>query len=141
MGWLSPEFCHMRVISDVQLRRLAMSSGVLRVSNRVFRTMYAETQAGVRNYTTDPAPRENEERVVILGSGWGGWTVSRKLSPSKFNRTIISPRSYFVFTPLLTDAAVGSLNFSEIVEPVRDRKSNINFIQAAAQSVDFHRKW
>ncbi|EEH09736.1 external NADH-ubiquinone oxidoreductase [Histoplasma capsulatum G186AR] len=140
MGWLSPEFCHMRVTSDVRLRRLAMSSGVLRVSNRAFRTMYAETQAGVRNYTTDPAPRGNEERVVILGSGWGGWTVSRKLSPSKFNRTIISPRSYFVFTPLLTDAAVGSLNFSEIVEPVRDRKSNINFIQAAAQSVDFHRK-
>ena len=88
----------------------------------------------------DPAKPGDQERVVILGSGWGGYTLSRALSRSKFSTTVISPRSYFVFTPLLTDSAVGTLNFSEIVEPVRDRKSQVHFIQAAARAVDFKRK-
>ncbi|PGH28253.1 hypothetical protein AJ80_00144 [Polytolypa hystricis UAMH7299] len=88
-----------------------------------------------------PTPRQHEkERIMILGSGWGGYTLSRKLSSSKFSATVISPRSYFVFTPLLTDAAVGSLNFSEIVEPVRDRRNQIDFLQASARKVDFERK-
>ncbi|KAI1920775.1 hypothetical protein LOZ65_003911 [Ophidiomyces ophidiicola] len=98
---------------------------------------HAVSSSGSR---ADPEPPPDLQRVVILGSGWGGFTFSRRLSPSKFQATVISPRSYFVFTPLLTDAAVGSLNFSEIVEPVRDRKNQINYVQAAARSVDFNRK-
>ncbi|OJD18511.1 hypothetical protein AJ78_01500 [Emergomyces pasteurianus Ep9510] len=143
MGGLSPKFYRMRLITNAQLLQypqLIARSGNLPAYHPPLSHVYRQKKAQVRRYTTDPQPRGNEERVVILGSGWGGWTVSRKLSPSKFNRTIISPRSYFVFTPLLTDAAVGSLNFSEIVEPVRDRKNTVNFIQAAARTVDFHRK-
>ncbi|KAL1952504.1 hypothetical protein VTO42DRAFT_5177 [Malbranchea cinnamomea] len=90
--------------------------------------------------TVDPETKADKERIVILGSGWGGFTLSRRLSRSKFSTTVVSPRSYFVFTPLLTDSAVGTLNFSEIVEPVRDRKSQVHFIQAAARAVDFQRK-
>ncbi|WEW54740.1 hypothetical protein PRK78_000165 [Emydomyces testavorans] len=88
----------------------------------------------------DPKSSPQRERIVILGSGWGGYTLSRRLSPAKISPIVISPRSYFVFTPLLTDAAVGSLNFSEIVEPVRDRKSQVQYIQAAARRVDFSKK-
>lgn len=82
----------------------------------------------------------NKERVIILGSGWGGYTFSRKVSPESYSPVIISPRSYFVFTPLLTDTASGSLDFSSIVEPVRDPKSNVDFIQAAAHSIDLQKK-
>ncbi|KAJ6109070.1 hypothetical protein N7486_001304 [Penicillium sp. IBT 16267x] len=81
-----------------------------------------------------------KERVVILGSGWGGYTMSRRLSPQSFSPIIISPRSYFVFTPLLTDAASGSLDFSNIVEPVRDPHAKVDFIQAAARSIDLKKK-
>lgn len=83
---------------------------------------------------------QNRERVVILGSGWGGYKFSRALSPSTFSPLVISPRSYFVFTPLLTSAASGSLDFSNIVEPVRDPKAQVDFIQAAARAIDFRRK-
>ncbi|KAL4926361.1 putative pyridine nucleotide-disulfide oxidoreductase [Aspergillus undulatus] len=85
-------------------------------------------------------PRHDKERVVILGSGWGGYTVSRKLSPKKFSPVVISPRSYFVFTPLLTDTAGGNLDFSHIVESVRNPKLSLDFIQAAARAVDLDRK-
>ncbi|KAJ5490981.1 hypothetical protein N7539_002548 [Penicillium diatomitis] len=83
---------------------------------------------------------DKRERVVILGSGWGGYTLSRRLSPKQYHTTVISPRSYFVFTPLLTDAASGSLEFSNIVEPVRDKSAQVDFIQAAAQSLDLKKK-
>ncbi|CAL5866790.1 uncharacterized protein PFLUO_LOCUS1000 [Penicillium psychrofluorescens] len=82
----------------------------------------------------------HKERVIILGSGWGGYTLSRKLSPKTYSPIIISPRSYFVFTPLLTDTASGSLDFSNIVEPVRDRHAKVDFIQAAARAIDLKKK-
>lgn len=81
-----------------------------------------------------------KERVIILGSGWGGYTFSRRVSSELYSSVIISPRSYFVFTPLLTDAASGSLDFSSIVEPIRDPSSNVDFIQAAAHSIDLQKK-
>lgn len=120
------------------------SFGVRLISSTAHRQSLAETHSKSAKVQTegtiiDP-DASTAERVVILGSGWGGYTLSRKLSPSKFSRIVISPRSYFVFTPLMTDAAVGSLNFSEIVEPVRDRWNNVHFIQAAARAVDFNRK-
>lgn len=94
----------------------------------------------IEHSTAIPKSEGNKERVVILGSGWGGYTLSRKLDPKSFAPVVISPRSYFVFTPLLTDAAGGSLDFSNIVEPVRDPHARVDFIQAAARSVDFQKK-
>ncbi|KAE8144481.1 pyridine nucleotide-disulfide oxidoreductase-domain-containing protein [Aspergillus avenaceus] len=87
-----------------------------------------------------PQSDSGKERVVILGSGWGGYTLSRKLSPNSFSPLVISPRSYFVFTPLLTDTAGGSLDFSNIVEPVRDPNAKVDFIQAAARAVNLEKK-
>ncbi|KAL3480920.1 pyridine nucleotide-disulfide oxidoreductase-domain-containing protein [Aspergillus californicus] len=81
-----------------------------------------------------------KERVVILGSGWAGYTLSRKISPKRFTPMVISPRSYFLFTPLLTSTAGGDLDFSHIVEPIRDPKIKVDFVQAAARSVDLDRK-
>ena len=79
---------------------------------------------------------DTREKIVILGSGWAGYQLARKLSPSKFAVTLISPRSYFVFTPLLNDTAVGTLEFPHVVESVRSIPG-INFVQAFARTVDF----
>ncbi|KAE8375481.1 pyridine nucleotide-disulfide oxidoreductase-domain-containing protein [Aspergillus bertholletiae] len=87
-----------------------------------------------------PESDKGKERVIILGSGWGGYTLSRKLSRKSFSPVVISPRSYFVFTPLLTDTAGGSLDFSHIVEPVRDPHAKVDFIQAAARAVNLEKK-
>lgn len=94
----------------------------------------------IRHSKAISASDRHKERVVILGSGWGGYLFSRKVSPESYSPVVISPRSYFVFTPLLTDTASGSLDFSSIVEPVRDPKSNVDFIQAAAHSIDIQKK-
>ncbi|EOA85161.1 uncharacterized protein SETTUDRAFT_163869 [Exserohilum turcica Et28A] len=81
--------------------------------------------------------RRNRERVVILGSGWAGFTVARTLDSSKYQTIVVSPRSYFAFTPLLASTAVGTLEFRTALEPVRSRRTNAEFIQGWADDVDF----
>ncbi|KAI4868942.1 FAD/NAD(P)-binding domain-containing protein [Hypoxylon rubiginosum] len=80
-----------------------------------------------------------KERVVILGSGWAGYGFARSLDPNKFERILISPRSYFVFTPLLAGTAVGTLEFRAVLEPVR-RLGLDYFYQGWADDIDFARK-
>ncbi|KXJ94555.1 pyridine nucleotide-disulfide oxidoreductase-domain-containing protein [Microdochium bolleyi] len=80
-----------------------------------------------------------KERVVILGSGWAGYGFARTLDPKKYERIMISPRSYFVFTPLLAGTAVGTLEFRATLESVR-RLGLDYFHQGWADDVDFARK-
>ena len=70
-----------------------------------------------------------------------GYVLSRRLSAKKYQTVVVSPRSYFVFTPLLAGTAVGTLEFRTTLEPVRNRRyPNIEFIQAWADDIDFDRK-
>ncbi|EDU44668.1 external NADH-ubiquinone oxidoreductase 2, mitochondrial precursor [Pyrenophora tritici-repentis Pt-1C-BFP] len=84
--------------------------------------------------------RNDRERVVVLGSGWAGFTVARTLDSSKYQALVISPRSYFAFTPLLASTAVGTLEFRTALEPVRSRRTKVEFIQGWADDVDFKNK-
>lgn len=84
--------------------------------------------------------KRGRERVVILGSGWAGYTMARDLDHRKFQAVIVSPRSYFVFTPLLASTAVGTLEFRTAIEPLRSRRNRAEFIQAWADDVDFFDK-
>lgn len=52
----------------------------------------------------------------------------------------MSPRSYFVFTPLLASCAVGTLEFRTALEPVRSKRSKVEFFQGWADGVDFANK-
>ncbi|EMC95802.1 hypothetical protein BAUCODRAFT_34570 [Baudoinia panamericana UAMH 10762] len=86
------------------------------------------------------AAKNDRERVVILGSGWAGYNLARSLNPKKFQTVVISPRSYFVFTPLLASTSVGTLEFRTALEPVRSRGSKYEYIQGRADAVDFGKK-
>jgi NADH dehydrogenase FAD-containing subunit len=83
--------------------------------------------------------KPKKEKVVILGSGWAGYAFARTLSPAKYERVVISPRSYFVFTPLLASTSVGTLEFRAALEPVR-RLGLDAFHQGWADDIDFGRK-
>ncbi|KAF2115208.1 pyridine nucleotide-disulfide oxidoreductase-domain-containing protein [Lophiotrema nucula] len=80
------------------------------------------------------------ERVVILGSGWAGYTVARGLDPRKYQAVVVSPRSYFAFTPLLASTSVGTLEFRTALEPIRSRRNKVNYFQGWADGVDFEKK-
>ena len=66
-----------------------------------------------------------------------GYVLSRRLDTRKYIPIVLSPRSYFVFTPLLNDAAVGTLEFRATVEPVRRQGSGVEFVQGWADRINF----
>lgn len=82
----------------------------------------------------------DRERVVILGSGWAGFGLARKLDPTKFQTVIVSPRTYFAFTPLLASTAVGTLEFRTALEPIRSKHQRVDFFQGWGDDVDFKAK-
>lgn len=84
--------------------------------------------------------RDGRERVVVLGSGWAGYTLARDLDPKKYQVVIVSPRSYFVFTPLLASTSTGTLEFRTALEPVRSKRGRGQFFQGWADGVDFDKK-
>ncbi|KIY62112.1 FAD/NAD(P)-binding domain-containing protein [Cylindrobasidium torrendii FP15055 ss-10] len=86
------------------------------------------------------APGKGTQRLVILGSGWGGYEVLRGIDKKNWDVTVISPNTYFNFTPLLAGAAVGTLEFRCTVEPVRRYTPQVQFYQAWADSIDFKQK-
>ncbi|EGC38564.1 hypothetical protein DICPUDRAFT_148767 [Dictyostelium purpureum] len=85
--------------------------------------------------------RKNRPKVVLLGSGWGTLCMLRKLHTDMFDVTIISPRNYFLFTPLLVGGTTGSIEVRSIIEPIRKycKRSDANeatFYEAECISVD-----
>ncbi|KAI3401250.1 hypothetical protein diail_11956 [Diaporthe ilicicola] len=93
--------------------------------------------SGIRRLTGRAGKKR--ERIAILGSGWAGYAFARTLDPSKYERIIISPRSYFVFTPLLASTSVGTLEFRTTLESVR-RLGDVEFHQGWADDIDLSRK-
>jgi len=76
-------------------------------------------------------------RLVILGSGFGGYSLARNLRRGPFEVTVVSPRNYFVFSPLLPSAVVGTVELRSILEPVRRRVRSARLVEAKAERVDW----
>ncbi|EMD37065.1 hypothetical protein CERSUDRAFT_114957 [Gelatoporia subvermispora B] len=98
----------------------------------------ASAQVSTRNFSASAA--RSQQRLVILGSGWGGYEVLRGIDKKNWHVTIVSPTNYFNFTPLLASCAVGTLEFRSAVEPVRRYSPQVTCYQAWCDSIDFKRK-
>ncbi|KAF5391022.1 hypothetical protein D9757_003932 [Collybiopsis confluens] len=84
----------------------------------------------------DPA----KKTIVILGSGWGATSLLKTLDTEDYNVVIISPKNYFLFTPLLPSVAVGTLSPKSILQPTRyiarHKARAVTVIEAEAKEVD-----
>ncbi|KAJ5545211.1 Calcium-binding EF-hand, partial [Penicillium sp. DV-2018c] len=86
--------------------------------------------------------QKDKPRLVILGTGWGSISLLKNLNPGDYHVTVVSPTNYFLFTPMLPSATVGTLGLRSLVEPVRriiDRLHG-HFLKASATDVDFSAK-
>ncbi|KAI0922922.1 hypothetical protein AcW1_002560 [Taiwanofungus camphoratus] len=102
------------------------------------RTADIYVRTGKRNFSASAA--RNQQHLVILGSGWGGYELLRGIDKNRWNVTVVSPSNYFNFTPLLAGCAVGTLEFRAAVEPVRRYTPQVGAYQAWCDSIDFKRK-
>jgi len=91
-------------------------------------------------YEADPS----KKTLVILGTGWGSVALLKKLDTENYNVVVISPRNYFLFTPLLPSCTTGTIEHRSIMEPVRailrHKKAAAKFYEAEATSIDPERK-
>lgn len=103
----------------------------------IYRESHPSKQSPQSTSLDDGSPRKT---LVILGTGWGAVSLLQKLDSSLYNVIVISPRNYFLFTPLLTSTPMGTINLKSIMEPIRSimrrSKSNIVFHEAWANDVD-----
>eukprot|EP00929_Paragymnodinium_shiwhaense_P074584 TRINITY_DN38181_c0_g1_i1.p1 TRINITY_DN38181_c0_g1~~TRINITY_DN38181_c0_g1_i1.p1 ORF type:complete len:634 (-),score=152.87 TRINITY_DN38181_c0_g1_i1:401-2215(-) len=87
-------------------------------------------------------PDEAEEkatgkrRIVVLGTGWAGHALTKVLDPAVNDVCVVSPRNYFVFTPLLAAASVGTVEYRSILEHIRSSNPTVRFFECSCQSVD-----
>lgn len=86
--------------------------------------------------------QKDRPRLVVLGTGWGTVALLKSLNAGDYHVTVVSPTNYFLFTPMLPSATVGTLSFRSLVEPVRRNIGRVhgNYLQAEAVDVDFSAK-
>ncbi|KAL8968854.1 MAG: hypothetical protein Q9183_002277 [Haloplaca sp. 2 TL-2023] len=82
---------------------------------------------------------KNKPKLVILGSGWGSVALLKQLNPEDYHVTVVSPVNYFLFTPMLPSATVGTLELRSLCEPIRRIVQAVkgHFLRAEAVDVDF----
>lgn len=92
--------------------------------------------------TEQMAAQKEKPKLVILGTGWGSIALLKTLNPGDYHITVVSPTNYFLFTPMLPSATVGTLGLRALVEPVRRiiHRVHGHFLKAQAEDVDFSAK-
>ena len=59
----------------------------------------------------------------------------KSIDADAYDVTVVSPRNYFVFTPMLAGAATGTVEMRSITESIRDTNPKANYLEATAMEV------
>ena len=86
--------------------------------------------------------QKHKPKLVVLGSGWGSVALLKQLRPEDYHITVVSPVNYFLFTPMLPSATVGTLELRSLVEPIRRIVQRVkgHFLRAEAVDVELSEK-
>ena len=88
-------------------------------------------------------PTSNRPRVVIIGGGFGGLALAKKLKNKNFQVVLLDKHNYHTFQPLLYQVATGGLESGSIAFPIRKVVQNyegIFFRVAQVQRIDTENK-
>ncbi|ODV98169.1 hypothetical protein PACTADRAFT_654 [Pachysolen tannophilus NRRL Y-2460] len=85
-----------------------------------------------------------KKTLLILGTGWGAISLLKDLDTSLYNVIVVSPRNYFLFTPLLPSVPTGTIDLKSIVDPVRTiarlTPGEVQYLEAEATDIDTKNK-
>jgi NADH dehydrogenase len=87
----------------------------------------------------------NRKRIVILGGGFGGVTVLKKLQTHfqtdvSVDIAMVSKDNYLLFTPMLHEIASGMIETRHIVTPIREFCNRSRFYCATVKNIDLEKK-
>ncbi|PPD91837.1 hypothetical protein GOBAR_DD11244 [Gossypium barbadense] len=100
---------------------------------------YSEANTNNRNrgrVAHADAVASKKKKVVVLGTGWAAMTFLKNLNNCIYEVEVVSPRNFFLFTPLLPSVTCGKVEARSIVEPIHNiiRKKNIDVRYREAES-------
>lgn len=85
------------------------------------------------------ATQRPRHRVVVVGGGFGGLEVVRRLKGAPVDIALVDQRNHHIFQPLLYQVATASLATSEIAWPLRTlvrRRTDVSTLMATVTGVD-----
>ena len=83
--------------------------------------------------------QEARPHVVVVGAGFGGLAVVRRLAEEPVELTIVDRNNFHTFLPLLYQVATSGLNAADVAHPVRaivQRHRNVDVRQGTVVGVD-----
>ncbi|KAL3691359.1 hypothetical protein R1sor_005010 [Riccia sorocarpa] len=93
-----------------------------------------------RAFTSEDPTVAPRKKLVVLGTGWGGMSFVKELDSKLYDVKIVSPRNYFVFTPLLPSVTNGTVEARSIAEPVRrmisSKGKQMEFLESECIDID-----
>ncbi|KAJ3394586.1 NADH:ubiquinone oxidoreductase [Entophlyctis sp. JEL0112] len=82
----------------------------------------------------------SKETIAILGTGWGSTSLLKDIDTDNYNVVLVSPRAYFLFTPLLPSCTVGTVELRSVMQPIRFitrlKKRQILFVEGSCTDID-----
>ncbi|GAA4457983.1 NAD(P)/FAD-dependent oxidoreductase [Novipirellula rosea] len=79
-------------------------------------------------------------KIVVLGGGFAGAYCVKHLEKRMRGRnvqiTLVNEQNYFVFTPMLVEAATSALEPRHVIVPLRGFLSSSDFVMAKVQRID-----
>eukprot|EP01118_Nematostelium_gracile_P012334 TRINITY_DN4496_c0_g1_i1.p1 TRINITY_DN4496_c0_g1~~TRINITY_DN4496_c0_g1_i1.p1 ORF type:complete len:586 (-),score=128.53 TRINITY_DN4496_c0_g1_i1:48-1805(-) len=73
----------------------------------------------MNDFLTKPDPSWQKKKIVVVGSGWSSVGFLQTIDTRYYDVTVIAPRNYFLFTPLLPSVTVGTIEPRSVTESIR----------------------
>lgn len=84
-----------------------------------------------------------ERNVVVIGGGFAGTTLARRLErllPAPWRVVLVSQESYTTFNPMLAEVVGASVFPEHVIAPIRQMISRTRFIMARVTGIDRQRR-
>lgn len=91
----------------------------------------------------DLLKKTNQPRVVIVGAGFAGLELAKKLKRAPVDILMLDRHNYHTFSPLLYQVATGALEAETIAFPIRrvfQGQKNFSFVLAEVQKINPEKK-